>query len=143
MKNILIAVMIFVANFCSAQVYVNNIDVNKFDYQYLEMWEHFNKSTGKFYALIDYGQMTNSSSSRESFKVNHLNGNPMEFNSIISILNYLYKNGWELVSIKSTGDIDSYIMKRIQGMNNTESKNANTVESKTTPENKTAEGNDN
>ena len=88
MKNILIAVLILVVNFCSAQIYVNQIDVNKFDYQYLEVWEHFNKQTGKFNAMIDYGQMTSKSDNGASYKVNELNGEPMKFNSTIAMLNF-------------------------------------------------------
>lgn len=143
MKNILIAALIFVANYGTAQVYVNNIDVNKFDYAYVEMWEHYNKQNGKYYALVDYGQVTTTTSNRENFRVNHLNGGPMEFNSIVSILNFLHKNGWELVSIKTTGEIDSYIMKRISEMPKADNKEATTVENKTPAENKTEEGNNN
>ncbi len=115
MKNILITVLIFTCHICAAQVYVNNIDVNKFDYQYIEMWEHFNKQNGKFHALIDYGQK-NQDRNNLSFKVNERNGDPKEFNSIVAILNFLHHNGWELITIKSTGGIDSFIMKRIQKM---------------------------
>ena len=130
MKNILIAVLIFVTNFCTAQVYVNQIDVNKFDYQYLEMWEHFDKQTGMFYAMVDYGQNSLKSLNAENLKVNEQNGKPMEFKSVISILNFLYKNGWELVTIKTTGEYDSYIMKRIPKMAKTDMKETKIVETK-------------
>ncbi len=143
MKNILFAVLIFVAHYGTAQVFVNNIDVNKFDYQYLEMWEHYNKQNGKCYALVDYGQITSNSGDRENFKVNHLNGSPMEFNSIVSIFNFLHKNGWELVAIKTTGEIDSYIMKRVSEMAKVENKETTTVENKAPAENKTAVDNNN
>jgi hypothetical protein len=130
MKNILIAVLIFVTNFCIAQVYVNQIDVNKFDYQYLEMWEHFDKQTGMFYAMVDYGQNSLRSLNAENLKVNEQNGKPMEFKSVISILNFLYRNGWELVTIKTTGEYDSYIMKRIPKMAKATINESKTVEAK-------------
>jgi chloramphenicol O-acetyltransferase len=129
MKNILIAVLILVANFCAAQVFVNQIDVNKFDYQYLEMWEHYNKQTGKFNALIDYGQNVQKSNNNESIRMNQQNGEPMTFNSIIAILNFLHKNGWELVTIKSTGEFDSFIMRRVPKTENAGNKESGTAES--------------
>ena len=140
MKNILIAVLILATNYCSAQVYVNQIDVNKFDYQYLEMWEHYNKPNGKFYAMIDYGQNFQKSNNNENFKLNQKNGQPMEFSSVISILNHLHKNGWELLTIKTTGEIDSYIMKRLPKMAKTDMKETNTVENKNSINGKAVEG---
>lgn len=116
MKNILITALVLVANFCSAQVLVNQIDVNKFDYQYLEVWEHYNNANGKFYAMIDYGQIIIAENGNAQRRVNENNGQPKEFNSIVSILNFLHRNGWELVTIKTTGEIDSFIMKRIDKM---------------------------
>ena len=130
MKNILIAVLIFITNFCTAQVFVNQIDINKFDYQYLEMWEHFDKQTGMFYAMVDYGQNSLRSINAENLKVNEQNGKPKEFKSVISILNFLHKNGWELVTIKTTGEYDSYIMKRIPKMPKPDTKESKTVETK-------------
>ena len=136
MKNILIAVLVFVVNFCSAQIYVNQIDVNKFDYKYLEVWEHYNKQNGKFNAMIDYGQVTSKSDNGASYKVNELNGEPMKFNSTIAMLNFLYKNGWELVGIKTTGEITSYIMKRIDKMEEEE------IEKESTEAEESTGGND-
>ncbi len=143
MKNILFIILTLAAINCTAQVYVNNIDVNKFDYQYLEMWEHYNKENGKFYALIDYGQMTGNGGNSVNNRVNHLNGGPMEFNSIVAILNFLYKNGWELVTIKTTGEIDSFMMKRMAGHTKSKSKDNNTVESNPSSDQSSAEENNN
>ena len=128
MKNILIAVLMFVSNYCTAQIYVNQIDVNKFDYQYLELWEHFNKQSGKFYAMVDYGQNATKSDQGGSYKVGERNGEPKKFNSSIAILNFMYKNGWELDGIKTTGDISSYILKRIPKMEKEDEKDAGTAE---------------
>ncbi len=135
MKNTLIAVLILVANYCTAQIYVNQIDVNKFDYQYLELWEHFNKQSGKFYAMVDYGQDAPKSSHSESYKVDERNGEPKKFNSTIAMLNFMYKNGWELVGIKTTGDISSYILKRIPKMKKTDTKDSGTTENKESTKN--------
>lgn len=138
MKNTFIAVLMLATSYCSAQVYVNQIDVNKFDYQYLEVWEHYNKQSEKFYAMIDYGQDAPRSSQGESYKVNEMNGEPKKFNSTISILNFLHKNGWEIVGIKKTGEISSYIMKRSPKMEMEEDKASDSAEN-----DKSTENNDN
>ena len=96
MKNILIAVFMLATTYCTAQVYVNRIDVNKFDYQYLEVWEHFDKQNEKFHAMIDYGQDAPKSGAGANYKVNELSGEPMKFNSTIAILNFLHKNDQNL-----------------------------------------------
>jgi len=80
------------------------------------LWEHFNKQSGKFYAMVDYGQDAPKSSQGENYKVTEKNGEPKKFNGTIAMLNFLYKNGWELVRIKTTGEISSYIMKRTPKM---------------------------
>ena len=130
MKNILIAVLVLVANYCTAQIYVNQIDVNKFDYQYLELWEHFNKQSGEFYAMVDYGQDAPKSSQGENYKVSEKNGEPKKFNGTIAMLNFLYKNGWELAGIKTTGEINSYIMKRSPKMGKADEKDSDSADNK-------------
>ena len=122
------------ANYCTAQIYVNQIDVNKFDYQYLELWEHYNKQTGKFYAMVDYGQDAPKSSLGESYKVNEKNGDVKKFNGTISMLNFMHKNGWEMVGIKTTGEINSYILKRIPKMKKADAKDSESAEEKDSTE---------
>ena len=117
MKKVFTILLVFASSFCMAQVFVNKVDINTFDYQYIEVWEHYNKRNGKFYAKIDYGQDNQTLEESEHLKMTNATGVVMEFNSVVSILNYLYRNGWKVLETKDTKGYTSYLMERRKSMN--------------------------
>lgn len=112
MKKIFLFVFILSANWASAQIFVNQKNVNATNYQYLEVWEKFNRGSEKFSVMVDYGQDTHTDNGRAKLKMHDSKGSFLEFNSVVSILNYFHLNGWELVQVKQTDDIESYLLKR-------------------------------
>jgi hypothetical protein len=113
MRNFLILLLFAGVLPASAQVYVNKVDVTYSPVQYIELWEKFNKGNEKLFAMIDYGQQDDLSDEEgRSLVVTNKNGQYLEFNSMVDVLNYMYRNGWEVMHPKTTGDIQSYIMRK-------------------------------
>lgn len=112
MKKILLFVFILTANWASAQIFVNQKNVNATNYQYIEVWEKFNRGTDQFGVMVDYGQDSQSENGNAKLKLHDKKGTKLEFNSIVSILNYFHLNGWELAEMKRTDEVESYLMKR-------------------------------
>ena len=97
----------------SAQIIVNKVDVNDRPLQYIEVWEKFNKDNGKVFALLDYGQQDdlNDKEGMHLFVTNK-EGQKLQFNSVVDALNFLYRNGWEVLHVKNTDGIQSYILRK-------------------------------
>jgi len=112
MKKILLFVFILSTNWCAAQIFVNQKNINVTNYQYIEVWEKFNKGSGKFHVMVDYGQDLTSDKKGTRLKMHTNKGGILEFNSVVAILNYLHMNGWELTATKTTEGIESYLLKR-------------------------------
>jgi len=112
MKKIFLFVFILTTNWCVAQIYVNQENVNNTNYQYIEMWEKYNKRNGKLHVMIDYGQSLTPDDGNLQLKMRNSKGGVLEFNSIVAILNFMYMNGWELAATQTTEDIESYILQR-------------------------------
>ncbi len=112
MKKILLFVFILGTNWCTAQIFVNQQNMNSSTNQYIEVWEKFNRGSGKFYVMVDYGQDSHANKERGKLKMHNNKGGVLEFNSTAAILNYFYKNGWELALMKDTDDFESYILQR-------------------------------
>ncbi len=112
MKKILLFCFIVSAHWCTAQIYANKKNINDTGYQYIEIWEKYNKDSGKYLVMVDYGQHLESDEGSGHLKMHDNKGAVLQFNSIIAILNFFYLNGWELAELKTTSDIASYILKR-------------------------------
>ena len=101
-----------ITNWCVAQIFVNQKNINATGNQYIEVWEKHNRSSGKFLVMVDYGQDLMSDKEGTSLKMHDAKGSVLQFNSVIAILNFFHLNGWELVSLKNTDEIESYLLKR-------------------------------
>ena len=114
LKKAIILPLLFVCSMSFAQVFVANVDINKKNIEYVEVWDNYDKESGKFMAMVDYGQEDNRDKDKkgQQLMVTSANGATLQFNGIVHILNYMHRNGWEIVHIKDMGDYESYLMKR-------------------------------
>ena len=97
-----------------AQVFVNKVNINNRNIEYLEIWEKFDQGKKRYVALVDYGQVDDRRQDKNGdlLRVTNKEGVALEFNSIVHILNYMHRNGWEVLSVNSMGEFESYLMKR-------------------------------
>ncbi len=90
----------------SAQVYVNNVSINKLSVTYCQLRGVNNESdlfkTGAT-VWLDYGQL---SPYQTKNKIGGADQKPIRFNSVVDALNFMVANGWELVSLHITGEAD-------------------------------------
>jgi len=114
MKKLILPFLLFLSTISFGQIFVGNSDINSRPLQYIEIWDKPIKSIGKSYALVDYGQKVDEEN-KASWRISNRNGGPIEFNGIVDVLNYMYRNGWEIVHNKSTDGYESYLMKRRAG----------------------------
>jgi len=114
MRFILFLSFLFVGNFAFAQVYVNNVNINDRNIEYLEVWDLFDEDSNKFAALVDYGQEDDRENDKKGklLRVTSAKGTPLQFNGLVHILNYMHQNGWEVMDMKNMGNYESYLMKR-------------------------------
>ena len=114
MKKLILPFLLLISTISFGQIFVGKSDINTRYLQYIEIWDKPIKSLEKSYALVDYGQQTDEEN-KASWRISNRNGDPLEFNGIVDVLNYLYRNGWEIVHNKSTNGYESYLMKRRAG----------------------------
>ena len=114
MKKLIVPFLLLISTISFGQIFVGKSDINTRYLQYIEIWDKPIKSLEKSYALVDYGQQTDEEN-KASWRISNRNGDPLEFNGIVDVLNYLYRNGWEIVHNKSTNGYESYLMKRRAG----------------------------
>lgn len=112
MKKLFLFMFIITSNWCVAQVYVNQKNLSNSNEQYIEVWEKYNQASGKFYAMVDYGQDIMDKNDGVRLKIHGPQNKFLQFNNTVAILNYLHLNGWELIEVKKTADVDSYLMQR-------------------------------
>jgi len=116
MKNFILPVLLLFTTLSFGQVMVGKTDINNRHLQYIEIWDKPVKSIGKSYAVIDYGQSADTDEKANStWAISNRNGAPIEFNGIVDVLNYMYRNGWEIMHDKNTDGYGSYLMKRREG----------------------------
>ncbi len=117
MKKLILFFFLFVSTLSYSQVFVNKIDINSRYLQYVEVWEKPMSDRGKFYAMVDYGQMndTKSDEAGDALILTNSKGKKMEFNGIVDALNYMFRNGWEVIQPKNIDGYESFIMKRRDG----------------------------
>lgn len=114
MKKLILPLLLLVSTISFGQIFVGKADINTRHLQYIEIWDKPIKSIGKSYALVDYGQMSDNDN-KVSWRISNRNGAPIEFNGVVDVLNYMYRNGWEIMHNKSTEGYESYLMKRRAG----------------------------
>lgn len=115
MKKLIFPILfLMVGMTAGAQVMVGKTDINTRYVQYVEVWDKPAKTDGKYLAMVDYGQATQDDAVT-NWAVNNMNGQPMEFNGVIDMLNFMYRNGWEVMTTKTTEGYESYFMKRRAG----------------------------
>ncbi len=117
MRFIVLCCFLFISSTAFSQILVNKKDINKRAVNYLEVWEKYNKETEKFFAMVDYGQLDDKNDSAGmNLKMTNDQGQYLEFNGIIDIINYMARNGWEVLHVKTIDKYESYVMKRKDDM---------------------------
>lgn len=114
MKNLLLFIFLVAATSIQAQIFVDKVNINNQNVQYLEVWEKYDGESQKYLALADYGQFDDRKNDKEGemLRLTNEEGVALEFNGEIHILNFLYYNGWEVMQVKTMERYDSYIMVR-------------------------------
>ncbi len=114
LKKVLFLPLLFVCSFSFAQVFVANVNLSEKNIEYIEVWDIFDKQSGKFMAMVDYGQEDKRDEDEKGHRlmVTSAQGTTLQFNGTVHILNFMYRNGWEILHIKDMGEYESYLMKR-------------------------------
>ncbi len=114
MKKLLAVLALGLFSFnSSAQVIVDEVDINELDLKYVELvgQTRFINLT-KIKVFVDYGQ----DFSWRQQTIEDVNGTRSSFNSMVDALNFMYENGWEFVSnyhIDNDGSLTyHYILQR-------------------------------
>ncbi|CAN5317069.1 hypothetical protein BH09BAC4_BH09BAC4_02390 [soil metagenome] len=99
----LITIWFSASVYVKAQVVVNGTNVNNLDIQYIKLigydkWSVHSKTSSEAMVWLDFGQGLDLRKSSEFLRPAEGNGQePVHFKSVIEALNYLYRNGWELI----------------------------------------------
>jgi hypothetical protein len=107
-KLIFCCLLVAAAGLAQAQVIVNGVNINDLDIHYIEIYG----ATGLNSVRINYGQ-SNTSVWIQFDPLTDAEGQP--FRNTISALNFLHKNGWELVlPANQWGDdeVNTYLLRR-------------------------------
>lgn len=100
MKNFILALLVFVSFNAYSQVSVDGVDVNKEDVEYITMTAYLKPLTAnKYGVVIDYGQQMKFA---QEVRITDKDGKAVTFNGAVHALNFLNKNGWELVEVYTT-----------------------------------------
>jgi hypothetical protein len=113
-RSILFLLMLCAGYGANAQgekkVMVNKVDINALpDIQYIQL---LGVDEGqKLMVEVDYGQTLSTAET-----IAGADGKPLQFETMISALNYMYKNGWEFINAYEAktreGKLYHYILKR-------------------------------
>ena len=96
-SSILFLLVIFGVNFSARAQTINGIPLKNLEEEYLKITPRGVKlASHKIQVLIDFGQEARYLSNMEQLLLDST-GKKMEFNSHIGALNFMYKNGYELV----------------------------------------------
>ena len=110
MKTFILSLLsLFCFNFSLPAQSVNGIPLKEINEEYLQVTPKDIKATSrKVHLLIDFGQETKRLRDTELLLLDS-SGNRMVFNSETEALNFLYKNGYELIESYRT---QSFIMRK-------------------------------
>ncbi|MEM9920793.1 MAG: hypothetical protein AAF990_22025 [Bacteroidota bacterium] len=114
MRNLLILAFLAFVSVSNAQIYVNKVNINDRDLQYVEVWEKYDNDKKRFMGLLDYGQYDDRKNDKDGkmLRITNEEGLAIEFNGIVHVLNFMYRNGWEVMHVKAVDNYESFIMKR-------------------------------
>lgn len=116
MKMLLVIFLnLFICGTCLAQVYVNGVAIDTVNTPFCQLICSNAGVWTKASIVIDYGQRyVDTGLNRQ--KIAGADQKPITFNSPIDILNFMVRQGWELVSFKTTGGGENvvfiYLLKR-------------------------------
>jgi len=113
MKKLVLAAMLAMFSLVgSAQVIVNEVNINELDVKYVELVGRAKLNPTKIKVIVDYGQPF----SFKSQAIRGAQGEKAAFNSMIDALNFMEANGWEFVSnyviMSGTEVTTRYILKK-------------------------------
>lgn len=95
MKRLLIICLLFINSYSTAQIIVDNVDVNAQPIKYLEILGVQKFMSFKVTVSVDYGQSIKWGAIQA---IKGPDGKNMEFNGMVEALNFFDKNGWEYVN---------------------------------------------
>jgi hypothetical protein len=101
-RILLFAALLLLPALASGQVLVNGVDINKLDVAYCQLIGVNATILSRPRVWIDYGQIGFVEINSNRQNISEINGQAIEFNSVIDALNFFIKNGWELVSNQVT-----------------------------------------
>jgi len=94
-KLFLLASFAFIGMSASAQVIVEETNINDLDVKYVELVGRNKVGFGKIKVIVDYGQELKIFKSQA---IRSADGTKAAFNSMIDALNFMDANGWDYVS---------------------------------------------
>lgn len=101
-KNLLALLISTLSMNCLGQVYVNDVAIDTLNTPYCQLICDLATPLSRATIVIDYGQrFVDVGLNRQ--KVTGPNRQPVIFNSPIDALNFMVRNGWELVSSQTIG----------------------------------------
>jgi hypothetical protein len=114
MKNIILLALMLAPFIASAQVVVNGTDINSQpDVEYVQLVGVNKPFSDKVIVSIDYGQ---DAKMFESQAIKGPDGKPVNFNSMVSALNFMVENGWMYVNSypiwNGQSNVYHYLLKR-------------------------------
>lgn len=93
LKRSIVAFLLIVPFWSTAQVNVDGIDINKLEFvKFIELVAQQRLFSNKVVIRIDYGQLTRGG---EIQRIIGKDGKNKKFNSPIDALNFMYINGWD------------------------------------------------
>ncbi|MFT7453249.1 MAG: hypothetical protein ACI9VN_003987, partial [Patescibacteria group bacterium] len=70
----------------------------------------------KILTMLDYGQQDDlKDRAGKLLFVTNQKGQYLEFNSMVDALNFMFRNGWEVMHAKTSAKVQSYILKKRNG----------------------------
>lgn len=94
MRSLLILILLS-PSLCLSQIFVNGVDINKKDIDYIQVIGASKFASTSTRILVDFGEEFRYS---VRAKITDTKGEEKEFGTIIAALNFFTKNGWEFVS---------------------------------------------
>ncbi|MGA0559944.1 hypothetical protein ACO2Q8_25000 [Larkinella sp. VNQ87] len=87
----------------AAQLVVNRVNINQLDIQYCQLICEYPGLGGKARVYVDYGQADFRERINSELRLFDEEGKPLErFDTVMQAVNFVEKNGWEVVSFQVT-----------------------------------------
>lgn len=86
-----------------AQLIVNRVDINQLDIEYCQLICEYRSLGGKARIYVDYGQANFREGPASELRNFNAEGEPTErFDTVMQAINFVEKQGWEVVSAQVT-----------------------------------------